>query len=458
MSWEDRVKYKDGADAPSWEGRVNYAEDQAEKSLSGFGSNLVDSGVEFLKDFVQLPIDAYSTAITGDTNTPSMAGIQALTTEEGREALAQYYKDRYGGAENFQNTLYEDPVGALSDLAQFAVPTAVAKRVAKVAQKADVPGSGGVAEAFENAQRLIEKADPINAAALGFSAGVNKLAADDYATKLYQEIIKPSNTIPQEVKSQIINHMLDTGITPDMDGANAAQARISDALAKSDDIIEGSTATMPADRMLTYYANEANPTQAQIRQDSTQIGRSAVAQRRYDELEDSFIADQPMTAQEVRSQRRAADDQVKYDRSGQANTSSDSAKLNKGQADHLRAELGEMVPEIRPLNEQISRDIPAKEFAELASQRSGNNNTIGLGAKIMGAVNPVNGLLMMTADNPANKARFARYVHSVKNDPLLLRESPPLSNLRNLLQFEGRQGEYVQGLLEELMRQEEEDE
>lgn len=457
---EIKAKLESGEFTPAEQAILRKAMESApeDKTVSGFGSNLVDSAVEFGKDFVQLPIDAISMAAGGSTNNPSMAGIQALTTEQGREALGQYYKERYGGVENFQDTLYEDPVGVLSDLAMFAMPASVAKNAAKAAQKVGVPGSDVVSSAFENAQRILEKADPINAGVLAFNTGVNKLAADDYATKVYQEIIKPSNTIPNDTKKRIIQHMLDTGITPDMEGANLAQSRISDALAQSDELIENSNEVMTPDRMLTYYANEANPTASTINQDATSVRRAKVAQRRYDELEDSFIDGQPLTAQEVRAQRRVFDDEVNYGKSGKANTSSDNAKLDKGQADHLRRELGEMVPEIKPLNEQISNDIPAKEFAELAEQRYGNNNTIGLGAKMMGSGNLWKGLLMMTADNPANKGRFARYVNSVKNDPLVLRDSPLAPNARSLLQFEGRQGEYVMGLLEELMRKEEDEE
>ena len=447
-----------------------YAEE--ERSLSGFGSNFVDSAVEFGTDFIQLPkdvlgmgIDLVGDIVSGgeidiDTNNPTAAGFKALATEEGRAALGEYYKERYGGLEEFQNALYEDPVGVASDIAMLAMPASALKNVAKVGGKLGVKGADSVADTFQRAQKLLDKADPINASGLAFSAGVNKLAADDYATKLYQEIIKPSNTIPQETKTQIINHMLDTGITPDMDGANAAQARISDALAQSDELIEGSSATIPAETMMDYLVDQANPSPEVINSDASAIDRARVAQARLDRMDPHFgntseagpVMRPDLTAQEVRAQRRSADDQVKYDKSGQANTSSDAAKLNKGQADHLRYELGEMVPEIKPLNRQISMDIPAKEFAELAAQRAGNNNTIGLGAKVMGSGDLWKGLLMMTADNPANKARVARYVRSVKENPLMMRDAPLMATARNLLQFEGRQGEYVA----ELLREEEE--
>ena len=471
MSWKDSAKPL-GADEkdkaapaalPKWRGGQQpdgstYAEE--EKSMSGFGSNFVDSAVEFGTDFIQMPKDILSMAFGGGTDNPTVAGFKALTTEEGRAALGEYYKERYGGVDEFQNALYEDPVGVMSDIAMLAMPASVLKNVAKVGGKLDVPGANTVSDAFEKAQKLLDKADPINATGLAFTTGVNKLAADDYATKLYQEIIKPSNTIPQDTKAQIINHMLDTGITPDMDGANAAQARISDALAQSDELIGGSTETMPASDMLGYYEGQANPSQQTIDMDASAIARAKAAQARVDQMEPHFSPvgeDGPvyrpdLTAEEVRGQRRTADDQVRYDKGGQANTSSDAAKLNKGQADYLREVLGEMVPEIKPLNRQISMDIPAKEFAELAAQRAGNNNTIGLGAKMMGSGDLWKGLLMMTADNPANKARVARYVHGAKNNPLTMRDAPLMANTRNLLQFEGRQGEYVA----ELLREEEE--
>lgn len=431
-----------------------------EKTLEGFGSNLVDSAIEFGSDFIQMPKDIIGMGVdlaSGKewdevTDNPTAAGFKALATEEGRAALGQYYVDRYGSADGFQTALYEDPVGVLSDLAMVAMPASAVKNVAKVAGKAGVKGGDSVADIFERSQKLLEKADPINATGLAFTAGVNKLAADDYATKLYQEIIKPSNSIPQETKSQIINHMLDTGITPDMDGANRAQQRISDALAQSDEIIEGSTATANADDVMRgyYFEQVQNP---DIVNDASSLDRAAAAQRRMDKL--AVYEEAPeMTAKEIREQRRSADNQVKYDQSGKANTSSTAAQLNKGQADHLRSVLGDMVPEIKPLNQQISMDIPAKEFAELAAQRAGNNNTIGLGAKVMAAGDLWKGLLMMTADNPANKARVARYIRGVKENPLLMRDAK-FMNTRNLLQFEGRQGEYVAELLRQNAEEEE---
>lgn len=486
MSWKDSAKSTNGNKGketppvlPRWKADQNPSAEPVpaeavdrEKTLSGFGSNLVDSALEFGKDFIQMPKDLIAMGWDGagdiysrrpldiDTDNPTAAGFKALTTEEGRAALGQYYKDRYGGVQEFQDALYEDPVGVMSDIAMFAMPASALKNVAKVGGKLGVQGADSVADTFQRAQKLLDKADPINASGLAFSAGVNRLAGDDYATKLYQEIIKPSNSIPQETKAQIINHMLDTGITPDMKGQNAAQARISDALAQSDELIEGSSATMPAETMMDYLVDQANPSPEVINRDASAINRAAVAQSRLDKMDPHFgntgdagpVRRPDLTAEEVRAQRRSADDQVKYDKAGQANTSSDAAKLNKGQADQLRYELGEMVPEIKPLNRQISMDIPAKEFAELAAQRAGNNNTIGLGAKMMGSGDLWKGLLMMTADNPANRARVARYVRSVKENPLLMRDAPLMANTRNLLQFEGRQGEYVA----ELLREEEE--
>jgi hypothetical protein len=472
--WEEyqsSAPTQQGQQSGPWE---SYATE--EKSLAGFGENAVNSAVEFGTDFIQMPkdvltmaadlgIDTWGAVFNGgeidvDTDNPTAAGFKALMTEEGRAALGEYYADRYGGMDNFQNSLYEDPVGVISDIAMIAMPAMAAKNIAKGASKVGVKGADSVADAFEVAQKTLDKFDPINASGLAFTTAVNKLAADDYATKLYQEIIKPSNSIPQDTKSQIINHMLETGVTPDMRGANNAQARISDALAQSDELIEGSTETMPASDMLGYYEGQANPSQQTIDMDASAIARAKAAQARIDQMEPHFspvgeegpVYRPDLTAEQVRGQRRTADDQVKYDKGGRANTSSDAAKLNKGQADYLRETLGEMVQEIQPLNRQISMDIPAKEFAELAAQKAGNNNTIGLGAKVMGAGNLAKGLLMMVADNPANKARVARYVHGAKNNPLMMRDAPLLNTGRNLLQFEGRQGEYVA----ELLREEEE--
>lgn len=444
-----------------------------EKTLGGFGSNLASSAWEFATDFVQMPKDLIVMGADGlgdlalgkewdvNTDNPTAAGFKALATEEGRAALGQYYKDRYGGVQEFQDALYADPVGVMSDLAMFAMPAMAAKNIAKGVSKAGVKGADGAAETFEKMQRVLEKADPINLAGLGVATGVNKLAQDDYAIKLYQEIIKPSNSISPDGKARIIQHMLENGIEPNASGAANAQTRISDALAESDRLIDESTSTKTVnadEAMRGYYIDQAqNP---DLMNEASSIDRAAAANARMDKLD--VYEDAPdMDALEVRQQRRDADKEVKYDKEGNANTSSANAALNKGQADHLREILGDMVPEIRPLNKQISMDIPAKEFAELAAQRIGNNNTIGLGDLVgfsggQGLGSFMRGLTSMAVRSPKNRARLARYIHSAKHDPLLFRESGMRNNTRNLLQFEGRQGEYVADILRDMEEEEEE--
>ena len=460
MGWKDEAVFVDADSATD------------EKTLDGFGSNLASSAYEFATDFVQMPKDLLVMAADGigdlalgkewdvDTDNPTAAGVKALATEEGRAALGQYYKDRYGGVQEFQDALYEDPIGVMSDLAMFAMPAMAAKNLAKGVSKAGVQGADGAAETFERIQKVLEKADPINLAGLGVTTGVNRLAQDDYAIKLYQEIIKPSNTISPEGKARVIQHMLENGITPDANGAGNAQTRISDALAESDRLIDESTGTqrVSADEaMRGYYLDQAqNP---DIMNEASSIDRAAAANARMDKLD--IYEDAPdMDALEVREQRRDADREVKYDKEGNANTSSANAALNKGQADHLREILGDMVPEIRPLNKQISMDIPAKEFAELAAQRVGNNNTIGLGDIVSfsggsGLGSFMRGLTSMAVRSPKNRAKLARYIHSAKHDPLMFRDSKLYNNTRNLLQFEGRQGEYVAELLREMAEEEE---
>ena len=120
-----------------------------------------------------------------------------------------------------------------------------------------------------------------------------------------------------------------------------------------------------------------------------------------------------------------------------------------------------MVPEIKPLNEQISMDIPAKEFAEKAVTNWGNNNSIGLSDVVSfsggtGLGSFARGIASMIARSPKNRARLARYIHSAKHDPLMFRDSKLFNNTRNLLQFEGRQGEYVAEILREMQEEEEE--
>ena len=104
-------------------------EPKEEKTLSGFGDNVVSSGKQFgseVYNMIRHPVDTLGNvadlaqggiqkALPDDFTIMGMnpdAGMKEMFgNEEGlADSVGQFYKDRYGGAQNVADTAYEDPV------------------------------------------------------------------------------------------------------------------------------------------------------------------------------------------------------------------------------------------------------------------------------------------------------------------------------------------------------------
>lgn len=123
--------------------------DEDPKTLGGFASNLVDSAGRFVKNTATGLGEVVKTGVL--MQTPGRM-VQALETPMGQgvshaiqepraaaAALGQGLKDRYGSLGAIGDTLYEDPVGAATDIATVASPLLKVPAVARVARGLRVP-------------------------------------------------------------------------------------------------------------------------------------------------------------------------------------------------------------------------------------------------------------------------------------------------------------------------------
>jgi hypothetical protein len=121
-------------------------EPRDEKSLGDFAQNLVSSGANFVKDTAlgagsvlkmaaQSP-QTIANAIIHPVDTAQNVAEFAGNVPGMAKAVGKAAYDRYGTLENAGNTLYDDPVGALSDVASVASlgSTALATKAPRVAR------------------------------------------------------------------------------------------------------------------------------------------------------------------------------------------------------------------------------------------------------------------------------------------------------------------------------------
>lgn len=158
--------------------KVKDSEKMAQESYSalGFAKNAIKSGGQFAGDLYQAarhPLQTGKTlglaAVGGAVNTAEsiVGGITGKDVEGNVNApgedvaagIGQFYKDRYGSVGQAADTLYNDPVGALSDAA------GVLSLGAGAAAKAGTVGKlGGLTRAGQAAGKVATTIDPLMAA------------------------------------------------------------------------------------------------------------------------------------------------------------------------------------------------------------------------------------------------------------------------------------------------------
>lgn len=128
-------------------------------------SNVPGSAAQFAKDMITPILSPIETATNLKELVSSTINL-IKPGEQGNEELArqvgQYYKDRYGGFENIKNTISQDPVGFVGDLALGLTTGGAGLRATGQA--------GKISQFASEAGRLV---DPAAATARGVGTGLN---------------------------------------------------------------------------------------------------------------------------------------------------------------------------------------------------------------------------------------------------------------------------------------------
>jgi len=172
-----------------------------EKSVGGFLKNTLKSGGQFIKDTATGIKDAFIHPVRtvqniGDPLTGAATiGIEKLMGTNRFEndpqvlkakAVGNFYKDRYGGTEQIKNTLYNDPVGALSDASTiFALGGGALSKAGTVSKIGTLTKTGKVvSKAGELTNPLNVVGKTVGVASRPFSNALEKSAIAQYSQAL----------------------------------------------------------------------------------------------------------------------------------------------------------------------------------------------------------------------------------------------------------------------------------
>jgi hypothetical protein len=221
-----------------------------EKSLTGFGANVLKSGGNFISDLFQggkmlggLALKG-AKSMTGDMEASKeiIEGGRNLWEHKGDigSALKQGFSDRYGGVEQVKNTLYNDPVGAAGDLSTLFSGVGAASKV------------GGLSKVAKIANTAANITDPVMALGKAVKPILREGALDTVMAAAW-----PSSRLREDFGGarKIAGTILDEGLT----SSSAAKPKLDAGKKAVDDLLALVDAQRPQVRGYLPPAREHVP-------------------------------------------------------------------------------------------------------------------------------------------------------------------------------------------------------
>lgn len=280
------------------------------KSLGGFAGNVVKSGGRLIGDTVGAVANIFNPNM--EKNTVANLGKLAIGTaqyldptqvlgtqfEDTAKSVGNFYKDRYGGLDKIGNTLYNDPIGALADVAAVAtgVGGAIKGGVSAATRAGTVARAGNVARAATVGSKLAKVGnaiDPIQVAGRGIGATGSKLfsrakpavlaRADDMVTAGIGNPVKQANASQKAGRS--VASFIDEYDLYDRTPETAGRVK-SDILSKYDDLALRSGKQVQTKQLVEAFNKEIEKLQAGVGGVVSDANQSKIAEliRRRDQL------------------------------------------------------------------------------------------------------------------------------------------------------------------------------
>ena len=404
---------------------------EEEKTLAGFGENVIDSGKQFggeIWDMVSNP--GQTLAGIGSF---AAGGMQKLADDDGKadelmkqwfgnhegviDTAWQFYKDRYGGLDNIADTAYEDPVGLLSDLSML-----VGGGLKLGSTAAKLGGASKTAKALGTAGRIADYGDLLNVGVGAATKGASKLRGGaKYAVDNTLQNAKFSTTLPEAQRARMAQTLLENGLDPtNPKSAQKMEGLLNKAEAASKQAIEqfdadgGVIDAMPAvDNMRGVLADEGKlmiPEQQK---------RVKTVEKLIDSTEDVLSPTQgQLTGRQALDSRRAVDGSIDWKARGAKDTARNQAL--KAYANGLREQLAESVKGLDGVNADYSKLVEAAEPLRRSTSRNVNNSgglrkamTTGAAALSAGTGNVLPLAISIIGNNrlnPSSRQRLAQFI------------------------------------------------
>ena len=350
----------------------------------------------------------------------------AIPGEQGNEDVArnvgQFFKERYGGLENFKRTVATDPVGVLADASTLLTGAGGLVGVAGKASKV-----GALANAGKTISNTGKALEPFALAGKGTSAlarfAVPQMVRDSISPQgLYQGAMKFSNNpdvLPVKDRRAAVQTGLEGGYVPNEASYNRLWGKVTDNKAKVNSIINAGDA-----------AGDTIPTKEVMRLLQPLEARSAKIRAKYpefadaiDEVKQRYAGSDKIPVGEAQILKETLQDLSKY---GTDDRSQFLKSANKAVARGIRIQLEQLYPDLAKLNKESSALLNLENQLAKAVGRVGNRDIMNLGLKVAlggagldASLAQKSNVLLGIIDVPNVKARLAVALHKAQTGQTL---------------------------------------
>jgi hypothetical protein len=367
-----------------------------EKTLTGFGANILSSGAKMAGDIVQAVPAIAQTAWSALTK-PAQFATEAVPqmAEQAATDIPAYLGKRYGGGQQILDTLYNDPVGFMADLSTVLGGAGGAAKL------------GGMAKLASGLKKAEAIADPIaqvgRAVRAPLAAGGRAIGAPK---RLYESALKPSGDFASA--QEVVQTGLRESIPVSLAGADKADRLIKDITGQIDAKVAAINA--PPTDPLDMALNAQTKMQAKFEHSVNKVGDY----RDIDTALDEFLQGhtQPKTAGDLLKFKRASQKDPRI-KSSYGRDAQDYAKIEtkKQLVREAKEQLVRLDPDLSALNARDSALIDLEDEMLSAMKRIENRDIMNLGTG--GA-----GIAGYAIGGPAGAAKLIAFKYLL-NQPLV---------------------------------------
>jgi hypothetical protein len=370
-----------------------------EKTLAGFGSNVVNSGAKYLKNLVE-GISSIPGAVAGAVTSPieTAKGVfEKAPAVAG--ALANDYKQAYGGVQNIMDTLYNDPFRVAADVSTVA--TGGAGALSKLGVLPKAAKAMAVAGEVTNPLNMILPT-PSNTAVRGLDV-IPQVARkkQDWANRLYASSLVglPTGSAERVATAQkAVQSGLKHEIPVTKKGATKLQ-KVLDAVdsAKEDIVAKAS----PTDTVDLFQA--ATKTDS-LRKKHQNVAAPSAYVKRLDSVVDEFLNTHGLSATVQKAHEiKKATGEAARDLPKRSQKRRVFDLINSGISD----EIGSKLPGYKPLNMEEVGLLRLKEAMTNSLLREQKKKLFGLLGGAYGGINIPIAAARHVVDRPGVKSRLA---------------------------------------------------